>query len=77
VFGFAAAAARDVYLDGGKPDSWKIPSESDSLNKWAQTVRFRIGDHLSNYHFFFIFFSFFITKNSIFCFYKIKIQSLC
>jgi hypothetical protein len=48
VFSFAAAA-REVYL---KKDAWKIPtSESDSLNKWAQTVRIQIGDHLSNYHF--------------------------
>ncbi|CAJ2675084.1 unnamed protein product [Trifolium pratense] len=44
VFGFAAAT-KDVLL-GGKTDAWKIPSESDSLNKWAQSVRFQIGDHL-------------------------------
>jgi hypothetical protein len=67
VFGFAAAAApRDIYL---KKDAWKIPtSESDSLNKWAQTVRFQIGDHLSNYHFLHFFFFVFISKNSIFMF---------
>jgi hypothetical protein len=70
VFGFAAAAARDVYLDGGKPDSWKIPSESDSLNKWAQTVRFRIGDHLSNYHFFSFSFHFLSLKIQSFVFIK-------
>ncbi|XP_058724935.1 early nodulin-like protein 14 [Vicia villosa] len=46
VFAFAAAAPKD-YLIGGKPDAWKVPSsESDSLNKWAQSVRFRIADHL-------------------------------
>ncbi|GAU17695.1 hypothetical protein TSUD_07570 [Trifolium subterraneum] len=45
VFGFAAAA-KDYYLDG-KTGAWKIPSsESDSFNKWAQSVRFQIGDHL-------------------------------
>ncbi|KAL5071516.1 hypothetical protein RYX36_022403 [Vicia faba] len=46
VLAFAAAAPKD-YLLGGKPDAWKVPSsESDSLNKWAETVRFRIADHL-------------------------------
>ncbi|GLU01237.1 hypothetical protein SLE2022_185500 [Rubroshorea leprosula] len=34
-------------LVGGKADAWKIPSsESDSLNKWAGSSRFRIGDYL-------------------------------
>ncbi|KAK8645252.1 hypothetical protein V6N13_119095 [Hibiscus sabdariffa] len=35
------------FLVGGKPEAWKIPSsESDSLNKWAESSRFRIGDSL-------------------------------
>ncbi|XP_058781006.1 early nodulin-like protein 14 [Vicia villosa] len=47
VFAFAAAAPTGTdYLLGGKPDAWKVPSESDSLNKWAESVRFNIGDHL-------------------------------
>ncbi|CAK8569951.1 unnamed protein product [Lathyrus sativus] len=46
LFAFAAAAPKD-YLIGGKPDAWKVPSsESDSLNKWAESVRFHIADHL-------------------------------
>ncbi|XP_004498804.1 early nodulin-like protein 15 [Cicer arietinum] len=45
LFGFAASA-KDILL-GGKTDAWKVPSsESDSLNKWAQSVRFQVGDHL-------------------------------
>ncbi|KAA8521705.1 hypothetical protein F0562_012378 [Nyssa sinensis] len=43
---FSFSEARD-YLVGGKTDSWKIPSsESDSLNKWAESSRFLIGDSL-------------------------------
>ncbi|KDP33508.1 hypothetical protein JCGZ_07079 [Jatropha curcas] len=38
--------AKDVLI-GGKTDAWKIPSsQSDSLNKWAETARFQIGDSL-------------------------------
>ncbi|GLT74041.1 hypothetical protein SLA2020_458620 [Shorea laevis] len=38
--------AREMLV-GGKADAWKIPlSESDSLNKWAESSRFRIGDYL-------------------------------
>ncbi|XVF35681.1 hypothetical protein REPUB_Repub18cG0167200 [Reevesia pubescens] len=38
--------AKEILV-GGKSDAWKIPSsESDSLNKWAETSRFRIGDSL-------------------------------
>ncbi|XVF48265.1 hypothetical protein PTKIN_Ptkin03bG0176100 [Pterospermum kingtungense] len=38
--------AKDILV-GGKQDAWKIPSsESDSLNKWAENSRFRIGDSL-------------------------------
>ncbi|KAE8656638.1 Endomembrane protein 70 protein family [Hibiscus syriacus] len=38
--------AKEILV-GGKPDAWKIPSsESDSLNKWAENSRFRIGDSL-------------------------------
>ncbi|AED93398.1 Early nodulin-like protein 3 [Arabidopsis thaliana] len=32
---------------GGKTSSWKIPSSpSESLNKWAESLRFRVGDTL-------------------------------
>lgn len=38
------------YLVGGKSDAWKIPSSpSDSLNQWAQSSRFLIGDYLGMY----------------------------
>ncbi|CAI0438547.1 unnamed protein product [Linum tenue] len=38
--------AKEITV-GGKSDGWTIPSsESDSLNKWAQRTRFRIGDSL-------------------------------
>ncbi|XP_074292878.1 early nodulin-like protein 13 [Silene latifolia] len=39
--------ARD-HLVGSKPDAWQIPSSSDSdfLNKWAQSNRFHIADNL-------------------------------
>jgi hypothetical protein len=41
--------ARDIMV-GGKNYSWKIPSsESDSLNKWAEASRFRVGDTLGTY----------------------------
>lgn len=54
-----AFAAKDILL-GGKTDAWKVPSsESDSLNKWASSVRFQVGDHLSNYHFSFNLFNFY------------------
>ncbi|KAJ4871963.1 Early nodulin-like protein 3 [Raphanus sativus] len=34
-------------LVGGKPSAWKIPSSpSDSLNKWAESLRFHVGDSL-------------------------------
>lgn len=38
--------AKEIII-GGKTDAWKIPSsQSDSLNKWAESARFRIGDTL-------------------------------
>lgn len=38
--------AKDLLV-GGKLDAWKIPSsQSDSLNQWAESSRFRIGDSL-------------------------------
>ncbi|KAF2313030.1 hypothetical protein GH714_008814 [Hevea brasiliensis] len=38
--------AKEILI-GGKTDAWKIPSsESDSLNNWAESARFRIGDSL-------------------------------
>ncbi|KAH0908687.1 hypothetical protein HID58_032008, partial [Brassica napus] len=34
-------------LVGGKHTAWKIPSSpSDSLNKWAESLRFHVGDSL-------------------------------
>ncbi|CAI8599624.1 unnamed protein product [Vicia faba] len=50
VFAFAATAPMGKdYIVGGKPDAWKVPSsesECDSLNKWAEGVRFNVEDHL-------------------------------
>lgn len=41
-----SSEARDILV-GGKADAWAIPSsESQSLNKWAETNRFRTGDTL-------------------------------
>ncbi|XP_021597148.2 early nodulin-like protein 1 [Manihot esculenta] len=38
--------AKEILV-GGKTDAWKIPSsQSDSLNNWAESARFRIGDFL-------------------------------
>ncbi|KAJ4838939.1 hypothetical protein Tsubulata_042302 [Turnera subulata] len=38
--------AKDILV-GGKTDAWKVPSsQSDSLNKWAESARFRVGDSL-------------------------------
>lgn len=38
--------AKEILV-GGKTDAWKVPSsESDSLNKWAESSRFGIGDYL-------------------------------
>ncbi|XP_050363115.1 early nodulin-like protein 1 [Argentina anserina] len=35
------------FLVGGKSDAWAVPSsESQSLNKWAESKRFRTGDVL-------------------------------
>ncbi|XP_020587964.1 early nodulin-like protein 3 [Phalaenopsis equestris] len=36
------------FVVGGKPNSWKIPSSSsaDSLNQWAESNRFQVGDYL-------------------------------
>ncbi|OIW18631.1 hypothetical protein TanjilG_13383 [Lupinus angustifolius] len=35
------------FVVGGNKDSWKVPLQSpDSLNHWAETQRFRIGDTL-------------------------------
>ncbi|XP_065848755.1 early nodulin-like protein 14 [Euphorbia lathyris] len=43
---FSLSEAKDVLI-GGKSDAWKIPnSQSDSLNKWAESSRFRVGDSL-------------------------------
>ncbi|MED6134385.1 hypothetical protein PIB30_036620 [Stylosanthes scabra] len=44
LIGFSSAKE---LLVGGKIDAWKIPSsEADSLNKWAESSRFQVGDHL-------------------------------
>ncbi|KAL5785933.1 hypothetical protein ACOSQ2_008325 [Xanthoceras sorbifolium] len=38
--------AKDILV-GGKTGAWKIPSsQSDSLNHWAESTRFRVGDSL-------------------------------
>ncbi|EEF46870.1 early nodulin-like protein 1 [Ricinus communis] len=43
---FSLSDAKDILI-GGKTDAWKVPSsQSDSLNKWAESSRFRIGDSL-------------------------------
>ncbi|XAR69983.1 hypothetical protein NMG60_11001782 [Bertholletia excelsa] len=44
---FSSTSTKLEYLVGGKTDAWQIPSsESDSLNKWAESSRFLIGDSL-------------------------------
>ncbi|XP_010265565.1 PREDICTED: early nodulin-like protein 1 [Nelumbo nucifera] len=42
---FSFSEAREILV-GGKTDAWKIPSESVSLNRWAEAARFQIGDTL-------------------------------
>ncbi|XP_050219828.1 early nodulin-like protein 13 [Mercurialis annua] len=43
---FSLSEAKDILI-GGKSDAWKVPSsEADSLNKWAESSRFRIDDSL-------------------------------
>ncbi|KAK3039593.1 hypothetical protein RJ639_029292 [Escallonia herrerae] len=43
---FSFSEAKD-YLVGGKPDAWTVPSsQADSLNQWAQSSRFLVGDSL-------------------------------
>ncbi|KAL6345636.1 hypothetical protein AAG906_017368 [Vitis piasezkii] len=40
-------SAAKEFLVGGKTNAWKIPSsQSDSLNKWAESSRFLVGDSL-------------------------------
>lgn len=47
LFLFLSFTNAKEILVGGKTGAWKIPSsESDSLNKWAESSRFRIGDSL-------------------------------
>ena len=46
---FSSCEAKEILV-GGKADAWKIPSsQSDSLNQWAESTRFRIGDSLGNF----------------------------
>ncbi|KAM7274985.1 hypothetical protein ACFE04_016851 [Oxalis oulophora] len=48
VFLLSLSEARE-FLVGGKTGSWKIPSsssQSTTLNQWAESSRFRIGDTL-------------------------------
>ncbi|KAK1322682.1 Early nodulin-like protein 3 [Acorus calamus] len=41
-----SSEAKD-FLVGGTTNAWKIPSSpSDSLNRWAESTRFQIGDSL-------------------------------
>ncbi|XP_077216813.1 early nodulin-like protein 14 [Tasmannia lanceolata] len=43
---FSLSEAKD-FLVGGKTNAWKIPSSSsESLNQWAESNRFKIGDSL-------------------------------
>ncbi|XP_010536973.1 PREDICTED: early nodulin-like protein 3 [Tarenaya hassleriana] len=38
--------ARDILV-GGKPNSWKAPNSADqTLNRWAERTRFKVGDTL-------------------------------
>ncbi|KAE8718914.1 Early nodulin-like protein 1 [Hibiscus syriacus] len=47
LFLFLTFTEAKEILVGSRTDAWKIPSsESDSLNKWAEKARFRIGDSL-------------------------------
>ncbi|KFK27769.1 hypothetical protein AALP_AA8G426600 [Arabis alpina] len=40
------ACCKEILV-GGKPSGWKIPSSpADSLNKWAESLRFHVGDTL-------------------------------
>ncbi|PON74545.1 Cupredoxin [Parasponia andersonii] len=46
---FTISEAKEILV-GGKSDAWSIPSSSSSqtqlLNQWAESTRFRIGDTL-------------------------------
>ncbi|XP_010421357.1 PREDICTED: early nodulin-like protein 3 [Camelina sativa] len=40
------ACSKEILV-GGKTSAWKIPSSpSESLNKWAESLRFHVGDSL-------------------------------
>ncbi|KAJ0253221.1 Early nodulin-like protein 3 [Hirschfeldia incana] len=40
------ACCKEILV-GGKHSAWKVPSSpSDSLNKWAESLRFHVGDSL-------------------------------
>ncbi|XP_077238141.1 early nodulin-like protein 14 [Tasmannia lanceolata] len=44
---FLSLSEATDFLVGGTTNSWKIPSStSESLNQWAESNRFRIGDSL-------------------------------
>ncbi|XP_022962176.1 early nodulin-like protein 1 [Cucurbita moschata] len=44
---FSFSEATEILV-GGKPNAWKLPSsQSQSLNQWAETSRFRVGDTLA------------------------------
>ncbi|CAH8272173.1 unnamed protein product [Arabidopsis lyrata] len=46
-FFLANFACCKEILVGGKTSAWKIPSSpSESLNKWAESLRFHVGDSL-------------------------------
>ncbi|KAG7953707.1 hypothetical protein I3843_12G123000 [Carya illinoinensis] len=43
---FSFSEAREIVV-GGSADAWKTPSsQSESLNKWAESFCFRVGDSL-------------------------------
>ncbi|KAL5558236.1 hypothetical protein UlMin_034447 [Ulmus minor] len=43
---FSVSEAKEILI-GGKSDSWTIPSsQSQTLNQWAESTRFRVADTL-------------------------------
>ncbi|KAL5774966.1 hypothetical protein ACOSP7_012523 [Xanthoceras sorbifolium] len=42
---FTFSEAKEILV-GGHEDSWKIPPSADALNKWAASIRFKVGDFL-------------------------------
>ena len=38
--------AKKDFIVGGADGGWKVPAQSDALNKWASVNRFHVGDNL-------------------------------